>query len=74
MSNLFDLTGKIVAITGGGGVLCGEMAVGLAQAGASVAVLDLKEDFALKVVNQIKQNGGKAIGLFVVAAIGRDRA
>jgi NAD(P)-dependent dehydrogenase (short-subunit alcohol dehydrogenase family) len=58
---MFDLSGKIIAITGG--VLCGEMAVGLAQAGASVAVLDLKEDFALKVVNQIKQNGGNAIAV-----------
>jgi NAD(P)-dependent dehydrogenase (short-subunit alcohol dehydrogenase family) len=63
MTNLFDLSGKIIAITGGGGVLCGAMAVGLARAGASIAVLDLKEDFALKVVNQIKQNGGKAIAV-----------
>jgi NAD(P)-dependent dehydrogenase (short-subunit alcohol dehydrogenase family) len=63
MPNPFDLSGKIIAITGGGGILCGDMAIGLAQAGASVAVLDLKEDFALKVVNQITQSGGKAIAV-----------
>jgi len=63
MKNMFDLTGKIIAITGGGGVLCGEMARGLAQAGASVAVLDLKQEFAQKVVDQITKAGGKALAV-----------
>ena len=41
MKTLFDLTGKVAAVTGAGGVLCSQMAKALAQAGAKVAVMDL---------------------------------
>jgi NAD(P)-dependent dehydrogenase (short-subunit alcohol dehydrogenase family) len=63
MGNLFDLTGKVVAITGGGGVLCGTMARALGQAGAKIAVWDLAEAAAAKVADQIKSNGGAAIAV-----------
>ena len=36
-----DFTGKVVVVTGAGGVLCGDMARAYAQAGAKVAALDL---------------------------------
>jgi NAD(P)-dependent dehydrogenase (short-subunit alcohol dehydrogenase family) len=49
---MFDVKGKVVAITGGGGVLCGEMAKALATAGAKVVVLDLMEDAAKKVAKE----------------------
>jgi NAD(P)-dependent dehydrogenase (short-subunit alcohol dehydrogenase family) len=39
---LFDIEGRIAAVTGGGGHLCGEMARALASAGCHVAVLDLQ--------------------------------
>ena len=39
-----DFTGKVVVVTGAGGVLCGDMARAFAQAGAKVAALDLNED------------------------------
>lgn len=39
-----DFSGKVVVITGAGGVLCGTMARAFAQAGAKVAALDLNED------------------------------
>ena len=39
-----DFTGKVVVVTGAGGVLCGEMARAFAQAGAKVAALDLGAD------------------------------
>ena len=61
MDNLFDIKDKVVAVTGGGGVLCGEMAKALGAAGARVAVLDLSEDHAQKVVDEIKSGGGDAI-------------
>ena len=35
-----DFTGKVVVVTGAGGVLCGDMARAYAQAGAKVAALD----------------------------------
>ena len=43
---MFDLSGKVAVVTGGGGVLCGAMAEGLAAAGATVAVADLFIDNA----------------------------
>ena len=36
-----DFTGKVVVVTGAGGVLCGDMARAFAQAGAKVAALDI---------------------------------
>ena len=63
MSNLFDIKDKAAVITGGGGVLCGTMAAALAEAGAKVAVLDLVEAAAAKVVDKIKAAKGKAIAV-----------
>ena len=63
MEELFDLTGKVTVITGGGGVLCGTMAKVLAKAGAKVAVLDLRKEAAVKVVDDIKADGGKAVAI-----------
>lgn len=63
MDELFSLQGKTAVVTGGGGVLCSEMARALAQRGASVAVLDLREDKAAAVVDEIKQAGGSAVGI-----------
>ena len=48
MKDLFDLNGKVIAITGAGGVLCGTMAKELARCGAKIAVLDLAEEAAKK--------------------------
>jgi NAD(P)-dependent dehydrogenase (short-subunit alcohol dehydrogenase family) len=63
MKELFDITGKVIVITGAGGVLCGEMAGALAKAGAKVAVLDLAEVAASKVAEKIKSDGGAAIAV-----------
>ena len=49
MEELFDIKGKVIAITGGGGVLCGTMAKALGDAGAKIAVLDLIETAAEKI-------------------------
>lgn len=58
-----DFSNKVVVITGGGGVLCSTMAFALAKQGAKLAVLDLKEENAKKVADEINQNGGTAIGV-----------
>jgi NAD(P)-dependent dehydrogenase (short-subunit alcohol dehydrogenase family) len=58
-----ELSGKTAVITGGGGVLCSTMAHALADRGAKIAVLDLKEENATKVADAINQKGGRAIGL-----------
>ncbi|PIX40821.1 MAG: D-mannonate oxidoreductase [Armatimonadetes bacterium CG_4_8_14_3_um_filter_58_9] len=61
--NLFDVSGKIAVITGGGGVLCGTMAKALSHRGVKSAVLDLREDAAQKVSDEINAAGGTAIGV-----------
>ncbi len=63
MSDLFDLRDKTIVITGGGGVLCSTMAVALAKAGAKIAVLDLLEAAASKVVENINSSDGRAIAV-----------
>ena len=38
-AELFSLKGKVAVVIGGTGVLCGEMAEGMATAGATVALV-----------------------------------
>lgn len=52
-----DFTGKVVVITGAGGVLCGTMAKAFAQAGAKVAALDLNEDAVKKTAGECRAEG-----------------
>ncbi len=52
-----DFTGKVVIITGAGGVICGTMARAFAQAGAKVAALDLNEDAVKKLAEELKGEG-----------------
>ena len=52
-----DFTGKVVVVTGAGGVLCGEMARAFARAGAKVAALDLNEDAVKKLADECKAEG-----------------
>ncbi len=63
MQDLFNINGKVVVITGAGGVLCGSMAKDLAAGGAKVAVLDLNLEAAQNVTEQIKTAGGEATAL-----------
>ena len=58
-----DLSNKVAVVTGGGGVLCGMFAKALAANGAKVAILDLRKDAADKVAEEIKKEGGTAIGI-----------
>ena len=59
--NLFDIAGKCIAVTGGAGVLCGEMARALAARGAKVAVLDFNYDGAVALCGEIESAGGTAV-------------
>ncbi|MGR3301673.1 MAG: SDR family oxidoreductase [Candidatus Scalindua sp.] len=63
IEEVFNLKGKVAAVTGGGGHLCGEMARSLAKAGVKVAVLDMREEKALEVAEEIENFGGIAVGL-----------
>ncbi len=57
---LFDLTGDIAVVIGGTGVLGGELAQGLAEAGATVAVLGRNLTRGEARVKQITSQGGQA--------------
>lgn len=54
---------KVIVLTGAGGVLCGTLAKALAKAGHKIAVLDLRKEAADNVANEIKVEGGIAIGV-----------
>lgn len=58
MQDLFGVSGKVAVITGGGGILCSEMARGLAARGVKVAVLDKNEAAARAVADNIRRSGG----------------
>ncbi len=63
MKNLFSLNGKVAVITGGTGVLGGQMAKALAHAGATVGILGRRIELAQQVVQEIENEGGKAFAL-----------
>lgn len=52
-----DYSGKVVVVTGAGGVICGAMARAFAQSGAKVAALDLNEDAVKKLADELKAEG-----------------
>lgn len=59
----FDVTDKVAVITGGGGELCGAMAVALGSIGAKVAVLDINRGKAEKTAQTIEKSGGTAMAM-----------
>jgi len=60
-----DLKGRVAVVTGGGGVLCSTFASALAQCGARIAILDLKEEAAEGVAESIRADGGEAMAVQV---------
>jgi len=62
---LEDIKGKVCAITGGGGVIGTSFALGLAEAGAKVAILDFKKENADAVAQKVNEKfPGNAISVF----------
>ena len=51
-----DLSNKVVAVTGAGGVICSAFARALAECGAKVALLDINYDAAKAVADEIGPN------------------
>ncbi len=67
LDELFSLQGKTAVVIGGTGVLCGEMAQGLAQAGAEVVLVGRSEEKAAERLKSIESAGGQ--GYFVAADV-----
>ena len=69
LENLFGLKGKTAVIIGGTGVLCGEMAQGLAQAGAAVVLVGRNPEKAKDRLALIQEVGGN--GYFLPCEVGK---
>ncbi len=52
-----DYSGKVVVVTGAGGLICGAMAAAFAQSGAKVAALDLNEEAVKKLSAELRAEG-----------------
>jgi NAD(P)-dependent dehydrogenase (short-subunit alcohol dehydrogenase family) len=68
---LFDLSGEVAAVIGATGELGGAIAEGLAQAGASVAVLGRNREKADARLKKIMEAGAKG-GFFAADAVSRE--
>ncbi len=64
-----DFTGKTIIITGGGGVLCGEMAKALFECGANVVIMDYNLQAAQRVADALNEKNGPGKALAVQANV-----
>ena len=67
-----ELTGRVALITGGGGEIGGAIARRFAEAGASVAVADIRRDAAEVVAGEIVAAGGQAVAVRTNVAVEED--
>ncbi len=65
ITKAYDFSGKTAAITGGGGVLCGEMARALAGCNANVVILDRDVALGDKALQTLKGTKGKHEVIFI---------
>ena len=64
-TNLFDLSGRVAVVTGGNGGIGRGIALGLAQAGAAVAVLARNEAKNQRVMSELQALGVRALAVRV---------
>lgn len=63
VGNLFGLGGRVAVVTGGGSGLGAAMAKGLAQAGATLVIVDVNDEGAARTVATIEEQGGAAVAM-----------
>jgi len=63
MEKKYSLTGKVIVVTGGTGILGNSFINGIAHAGGAVCILGRNKEVAEERAQIINQNGGKAIAL-----------
>ena len=62
-SELFDLSGKVAIVTGGGSGIGRQMATALAEAGADVALCARKPERCEEVAKELEQLGVRSFGM-----------
>ena len=60
--NLFSIENKVILITGGGGILGGEMASYLLNNGATIVILDYKENIVNSAIERLKKINNNVTG------------
>jgi NAD(P)-dependent dehydrogenase (short-subunit alcohol dehydrogenase family) len=68
---MYDFTGTVIVVTGGAGILGGEMTRALAGCGAQVAILDLNVAPAQALIDDLGDHG-KQVHLFECDALNKD--
>lgn len=63
MPKLFDLSGKVAVVTGGNGGIGRSIAIGLAEAGASIAILGRNDEKNQRVLSELKAIGVPSIAV-----------
>jgi NAD(P)-dependent dehydrogenase (short-subunit alcohol dehydrogenase family) len=63
MADQFSLSGKVIVVTGGTGILGNSFVNGIVEAGGTVGILGRNKAVADERASHINANGGKAIGL-----------
>lgn len=64
LTKMYDFTGRTVVITGGAGILGGEMACALVECGANVAILDREPALAERLRPRFETSVGHAIVVY----------
>ena len=62
-NTLFDLTGRVAVVTGGGSGLGQAISIGYAQVGVNVIIADIKLDAANETLAIIEEQGGSAVAV-----------
>ena len=63
LNRLYDFTGKTVVVTGGTGILGGEIACALVGCGANVAILDRNLDPAQHILDLMEPRANQAVAI-----------
>ena len=61
LTRMYDFTGRTIVVTGGAGILGGEIAQALVGCGANVAILDLNLDPAKGILEKMESRASQAI-------------